>query len=174
MAKLENWNDQWFTDLEAEVEADGGYYNGPFNRLIGRSSIGVRRVASLMLAIKTSAEKRMVLVGEPGSGKSIALRHLARQLAEIGVSLKGERLQIPLYINLKELPSHDLSTLNADFIENFVKDHVRRGDSDTAEYLREHWQDFKSRGIWFFLFDSFDEIPAILHAAERQPSGLSI
>jgi hypothetical protein len=170
MAKLENWNDQWFTDLEAEVEANGQYYSGQFNRIIGRSSNGVRRVASLMQAINTSAEERMVLVGEPGSGKSIALRHLARQLADIGTSLRGEKLQIPLYINLKELPACEPSELNADFIEDFVKDHVRRGDSDTAEYLRDHWQDFKSRGIWFFLFDSFDEIPAILHAPNGSPT----
>src|SRR5947209_6919456 len=42
--KAENWNDQFFTDLEAEVEAEGGYYSSALHRLVGRQSHGLRRV----------------------------------------------------------------------------------------------------------------------------------
>lgn len=169
IAKAENWNDQWFTDLEAEVEAEGGYYDTALSRLFKRRSHGIRRVPSLVQAIESSTERCMLLVGEPGSGKSIALRHLARILADRGAQRCAAKPRIPLYINLKELPPCDLSALNADFIKQFVLDHVRRGDSDTAEYVREHWQSYKEQGIWLFLFDSFDEIPAVLHAPNNSP-----
>jgi hypothetical protein len=164
IAKAENWNDQWFTDLEAEVEAEGGYYSNTLSRLLRRRSNGIRRVPSLVQAIRTSTERCMLLVGDPESGKSIALRHLARTLADAGSRSRSSQLSIPLYINLKELPLCDLTVLNADHIEQFVLEHVRRGDSDTAAYIREHWKEYKEQGAWIFLFDSFDEIPAILHA----------
>lgn len=164
IAKSENWNDQWFTDLEAEVEAEGGYYGNALMRFLKRRSNGIRRVPSLMQAIKSSAERCMLLVGDPGSGKSVALRHLARTFAEEGNNSRALHVKVPLYINLKELPACKDEELNSDFIEKFVMEHIRRGDADTAAYVREHWQDYKGQGIWFFLFDSFDEIPAVLHA----------
>lgn len=169
IAKAESWNDQLFTDLEAEVEAEGSYYSSPLARLLGKKSAGIRRAPSLIKAIHTSTERCMLLVGEPGSGKSVALRHLARDLAEDGCNSHIEKITIPLYINLKELPICDASNLNANFIKQFVLDHIRRGDSDTADYVRSHWENYKDQGVWFFLFDSFDEIPAVLHAPNGSP-----
>lgn len=164
IAKAENWNDQWFTDLEAEVEAEGGYYSNTLSRFLKRRSNGIRRVPSLIQAIQTSTERCMLLVGDPGCGKSVALRHLGRTLADEGNKARAANVQVPLYINLKELPACNAEELTPDYIENFVIEHIRRGDSDTAAYLRDHWQDYKTKGTWFFLFDSFDEIPAVLHA----------
>jgi NACHT domain len=164
IAKAENWNDQWFTDLEAEVEAEGGYYSNALSRLLRHRSNGIRRVPSLIQAIQTSTERCMLLVGDPGCGKSVALRHLGRTLADEGGKSTGINFKVPLYINLKELPACKEEELTPDYIEKFVIEHIRRGDSDTAAYVRDHWQDYKVRGIWFFLFDSFDEIPAVLHA----------
>lgn len=164
IAKAENWNDQWFTDLEAEVEAEGGYYSNKVSRFLKRRSNGIRRVPSLVQAIQSSTERCMLLVGDPGSGKSIAFRHLARTLADAGTRSRLNQFTVPLYINLKELPFCEPEALNADYIEQFVLEHVRRGDSDTAAYVREHWKEYKEQGVWLFLFDSFDEIPAVLHA----------
>lgn len=39
--KAENWNDQFFADLEAEVEAQGWYYASRFNKLIRHKSFGL-------------------------------------------------------------------------------------------------------------------------------------
>lgn len=64
LAKAENWNDQYFTDLEAEVEAEGGYYATFLHRLIRRQSFGLRRVYSLIQALESSTEKALLLVGE--------------------------------------------------------------------------------------------------------------
>jgi len=162
--KAENWNDQSFTDLEAEVEVDGSFYFSRIDRLFGRQSRGLRRLPSLIRAIESSSEQWLLLVGEPGSGKSVALRHLAYQLADGGARSSDPRVKVPLYINLKELPSPPPQGPNADWIRSFVLDNIRRNDADTAAYVKEHWQAYLRKGTWFFLFDSFDEIPAVMHA----------
>ncbi|WP_375772993.1 NACHT domain-containing protein [Archangium gephyra] len=162
--KAENWNDQSFTDLEAEVEVDGSFYVSRIDRLFGRKSRGLRRLPSLIRAIESSSEQWLLLVGEPGSGKSVALRHLAYQLADSGARSSDPGVKIPLYINLKELPPQPPQGPNADWIRSFVLDNIRRNDADTAAYVKEHWEAYLRKGTWFFLFDSFDEIPAVMHA----------
>ena len=167
LSKAENWNDQFFTDLEAEVEAEGRYYASGLDRMRLRKSHGLRRASSLMEAISASLDRCLLLVGEPGSGKSTALRHLAYQLAERAIKSRRVACAVPMYVNLRELPPAPADGPTADFINDFVLDNIRRGDSDTADYVREHWDEYKERGNWFFLFDSFDEIPAVLHAPKE-------
>ncbi|WP_460044425.1 NACHT domain-containing protein [Pseudomonas sp. S2_H01] len=57
------------------------------------------------------------------------------------------------------------SSVSANDVRKFVLENIRRGDADTSSYVRENWDDYCNRGIWLFLFDSFDEIPAVLHSA---------
>ncbi|MGZ8945569.1 MAG: NACHT domain-containing protein [Methylococcaceae bacterium] len=170
IAKAEHWNDQYFTDLEAEVEAEGDYYTSLLHKMLGLQSHGLRRVSSLISAIEFSAEQALLIVGQPGSGKSVALRHLGHQLAVRGIRSADTKTTIPLYVNLRELTSVPNGSVNADYIKQFVLDNIRRGDADTVAYAHEHWDEYRTQGIWFFLFDSFDEIPAVLHA----PTGSTV
>lgn len=165
LAKAENWNDQYFTDLEAEVETEGGFYASAFDKLRKKKSVGLRKERSLIKALKSSSERAMQLVGEPGSGKSVALRHLAKQFAEQGKKSSDKNATVPLYINLREMEFSDINEINVDSIRQFILDNIRRGDADTSSFVRENWDDYCNRGIWLFLFDSFDEIPDVLHAA---------
>lgn len=164
LAKAENWNDLYFTDLEAEVETEGGYYASAWDRLRRKKSFGLRKERSLIRAITSSTERAMQLVGEPGSGKSVALRHLAKQFAEQGRKSNDKNATVPLYINLREMESSNIDTVNANSVREFVLDNIRRGDADTSAFVKENWDDYCNRGIWLFLFDSFDEIPAVLHS----------
>lgn len=170
ITKAESWNDQWFTDLEAEVETEGGYYITPLHRFFGKVSTGLRKEKSLIKAISSSSERAIQLTGEPGSGKSVALRHLASQLAARARTSKAKDALVPLYINLREITVPPGSPVTTDTIRDFILDNIRRGDSDTTDYVRENWADYRERGIWFFLFDSFDEIPAVLHAEKGNPA----
>jgi hypothetical protein len=77
LARSENWNDQFFAELEAEVEAEGSYFLSRLHKAFRWKSNGIRRVPSLTSAIGDSTERRILLVGDPGAGKSIALRHLS-------------------------------------------------------------------------------------------------
>jgi hypothetical protein len=169
IGKAEAWNDQHYTDLEAEVQVDGRFYAGFLDRLLRRKSAGLRQAPSLMKAIEGSTERRLLLTGDPGSGKSVALRHLAMQMAEVSLRSKAVVCPIPLYVNLRDLvvPAEKIC---ADSIREFVIDNIRRGDADTAEYLKENWSYYRDQGSWFFLFDSFDEIPAVMHAAAGDPA----
>lgn len=164
LAKAENWNDLYFTDLEADVETEGGYFASAWDRLRRKKSFGLRKERSLIRAITSSTERAMQLVGEPGSGKSVALRHLAKQYAEKGRKSNDKNAKVPLYINLREMDSLDSQQINADRVREFVLDNIRRGDADTSAFVKENWEDYCHRGIWLFLFDSFDEIPAVLHS----------
>ncbi|MEO9383659.1 NACHT domain-containing protein [Chromobacterium phragmitis] len=170
IAKAESWNDQYFTDLEAEVETEGGYYISPLHRFLGKVSTGLRKEKSLIKAISSSSERAIQLTGEPGSGKSVALRHLASQLAVRAKTSKAKEVLVPLYVNLREITVPSGLPITADTIRDFILDNIRRGDSDTTAYVRENWADYRERGIWFFLFDSFDEIPAVLHAEKGNPA----
>src|SRR5262249_52415833 len=91
------------------------------------------------------------------------------QLAERGARSADPAAQIPLYVNLKELTSLDPNGPTVDLIKQFVFDNIRRGDADTAVYVRENWDDYRDQNLWFFLFDSFDEIPAVPNAATGSP-----
>lgn len=164
LAKAENWNDQYFTDLEAEVETEGGYYATAWDRMCRKKSFGLRKERSLIRAITSSTERAMQLVGEPGSGKSVALRHLAKQFAEQGRKSNDKNATVPLYVNLREMDGQYFNSITADNVRMFVLDNIRRGDADTSAFVRENWDDYCNRGIWLFLFDSFDEIPAVLHS----------
>jgi len=168
--KAESWNDQYYTDLEAEVETDGEYYRSPLHRIFRKKFSGVRKVDSLAKAIESSTERTVLLVGEPGSGKSVALRHLGKQMAERARRSSDPKTPVPLYLNLRELQLSPGEEINSDLIKNFVFENIRRGDSDTSAYVRENWQKNIIEGTWFFLFDSFDEIPSVLHAASESES----
>jgi hypothetical protein len=165
IGKAEAWNDQNFTDLEAEVQIEGGYFASVFDRIRNHRSYAQRRERSLIGAIDGSAERCLLLTGDPGGGKSVALRHLAVQMIERARSSNRMYVPIPLYINLRELTAHPV--IDADAIKKFVIDNVRRGDADTADYIKRNWSVFNEKGGWFFLFDSFDEIPEVLHSASE-------
>jgi hypothetical protein len=167
LAKAENWNDQYFSDLEAEVEAEGRFFASRLHKAMMLHTIGVRRVSSLMGAIDRSAENRLLLVGEPGSGKSVALRHLAHRFAERTKRSKSLRAQIPLYVNLRELSRPQSGKITAAHIREFVLENVKRGDSDIADYVTSKWDEYLTTGQWIFLLDSFDEIADVMHASDE-------
>jgi predicted NACHT family NTPase len=92
----ERWTHHQFAQLEAEVETER---DGAARRL--------RREPSLADALERSRSKLVQLTGDPGSGKSVALRFVARQMAEKARDAKRLDSVIPLYLNLKLLNPDD-------------------------------------------------------------------
>lgn len=163
----ESWNDNRFAELEAEVEAEGG------RKIFGwiKINIGVgtrlRREKSLSSAIENSTVPLVLLEGDPGSGKSVALRHVAQQMARKAEKSRSLKSVIPLYINLKNLKRDEGETIDRKFIGDFVLKSINRiNDRDIDEFLKDEFQSGLEEGSWFFLFDSFDEIPEILSSTE--------
>jgi hypothetical protein len=167
--RKEDWDDYHFTELEAEVEAEG--YRRTFRHipLLKRSRGGLRREKSLSNAIKNSSERIIQLEGDPGSGKSVALRHLALKMAKNASKSRSLKSIIPLYLNLKELSrDHKREDINRSLIESFVLKTLKRtNDRNIEEFLEKEFSLGIEDGTWFFLFDSFDEIPEVLSSTEE-------
>ncbi|GIF03554.1 NACHT domain-containing protein [Actinoplanes siamensis] len=154
IGEKENWRDVRFAELQAELEVQD-------DRRRLRRPRGPRRVRSLTRAMRQSRDRLVLLEGEPGAGKSVALRHLALRLGRRAARRLFPGRVVPLYLNLKELrrSGGELS------IRDFVIASVSRSGALLAEELDEGMR----RGTWLFLFDSFDEIPEILTATEVEP-----
>jgi len=164
---LEAWSDYRFAELEAEVEAEGRqriYGMFPFLR---QSRSGLRREKSLSRALETSQERLILVEGEPGSGKSVALRHVAQSMAHKAMKARTTTQTIPIYVNLKELKPDKGEIVDRNLIQAFVLRSLNRAnDRDIEEFLESEFNKGLQEGTWLFLFDSFDEIPDVLSSTE--------
>ena len=151
----EDWRDHQFADLEAEVEAETGR----------RESL--RREPSLSRALARSKQRHMLLEGDPGSGKSVALRHVALKAAERAAKSRLVKSVIPVYVNLRQLRRSHGKPVDARLIEDFVLRQLNRGrDRDIDDILAEELPASVADGTCLFLFDSFDETPEILSSTD--------
>ncbi|MEM7034673.1 MAG: hypothetical protein AAF629_34355, partial [Chloroflexota bacterium] len=100
---LEAWSDYRFAELEAEVEAEGQRRTFGQIPFLDKSRGGLRREKSLSKALEKSAERLILLEGDPGSGKSVALRYVTQLMAKRAMKARNINSVIPIYINLKEL-----------------------------------------------------------------------
>jgi len=161
----EEWGDQRFAELEATVEAEG-LRTGHSFFLPWMRAAAIRREKSLSTAIASSAERLILLEGEPGAGKSVAMRHVALRMAEAAEKSKRKHQILPVYLNLKEL-NVSLESIDRAAIERFALSSLNRiNDRDVAEFLEQEFPAGIRDGTWIFLFDSFDEIPQILSSVE--------
>ncbi|HEX6153628.1 MAG TPA: hypothetical protein VFZ19_08915, partial [Solirubrobacterales bacterium] len=164
--RREEWSDYRFAELEAEVETVDDSKGSHFFAELWSREGGLRREKSLSRALVKSSERLILLRGDPGSGKSVALRYVARNLAMKAMSAKHTDEVIPLYVNLKDL-RRGSRPVNVQLIEDFVLASVERGgDREVHRFLKDEFATGKAEGSWFFLFDSFDEIPEVLSSTE--------
>lgn len=167
LSAKEDWHDQRFAELAADVEMEGRI---KILRWLSRSptrTVALRRERSLTRAIRRSTEPIIILEGDPGSGKSVALRHVAQVLAQRAKSRhRREIAAIPLYINLKEFKPKTRPVRSEDIREFALSRFKRVHDRDVDEFLDDEFDRGLREGFWVILFDSFDEIPDILSATE--------
>ncbi|MCW3104648.1 MAG: putative NTPase family [Bacteroidetes bacterium] len=149
-----NWSDAHFTPLEAEVEVQSGNKKK-------------KKVTNLLSAIKKDNKSNTFLVlGDPGSGKSVALRKLSRDLLkEVPSTYK-----IPIYINLKEWKTlkkwSELDPPTYNDLNSFIVSNLKGKDVFADEFIDKYYNRLFENGHLFFILDSFDEIPAVLDENE--------
>ena len=164
---MESWSDFRFAELEADVEAEGKQRVSSLLSFFGRSRSSLRREKSLSKALENSLARLILLEGEPGSGKSVALRHVAQVMAQRAAKARSAKSTVPIYINLKELKPGKGEAIDRNLIQAFVlKSLNRANDRDIEEFLENEFDRGLEEGTWLFLFDSFDEIPDILSSTE--------
>ena len=163
----EKWQDYRFTELEAEIEAQGRRKGVGILPFFQSQQRGLRRERSLSQALELSSERRILVEGDPGAGKSVALRHVTEKLAQRAMSSPSIKSVIPLYINLKKLERASADKIDRNLIESFVKQELNRiNDSGMERFLDSEFQQGIEDGTWLFLFDSFDELPEVLSSVE--------
>lgn len=162
----ESWSDRRYSELEveAEVEAKGRWHNR-FLRTI--TQVATMRRSKLTPALRHSAERLILLQGDPGSGKSVALRHIAFQMVDEAIEARKADAVLPIYINLKSL-NRTSPNIDGLAIKQYVLGQVRAGsrDIDIERYLEAEFDAGLRKGTWMFLLDSFDEVPEILASTD--------
>lgn len=159
-----NWSPEYYAELEAEVEVTS-------SRRLGAP----KRIVNLQKALRSErGVHAFLLLGDPGGGKSVALRKLARDmLADAGA---GDNSPIPIYINLREwLPAEgrraawtEQSPPTHEELTTFVIDSLKsQGSSFQHQFIDRYFHDLWAHGYLFFIFDSFDEIPELLDVQEE-------
>jgi hypothetical protein len=144
-----NWSHEYYTPLDAEVE-------------MKTSNRTNKVVKDLLEAIRNSDDRLFLLVGDPGAGKSVALRKLCLDILKESV----KREYIPIYVNLKEWTDtqKDWSKTPpkpAD-LRDFIKKNLLRKDPYLADFFEKYFDTLDENGNLFFILDSFDEIPQVL------------
>lgn len=147
-----NWSAEYFTPLEAEVEISGSHK---------------REVTTLLKSIKSDKKSRkFLIIGDPGSGKSVSLRKLTLEMLD-EVQHTGK---LPLYINLKEWNVEnawsDQSPPTSQDLRQFVINKVSQKDHFVHGFFEEFFDKMFEHGRLFFIFDSFDEIPKVIDEDE--------
>lgn len=168
MNQKEEWRDDRFAELEAEVEAEGRQRGwARLVRGLTRQNTTLRRERSLSRALRQSDERLILVVGDPGAGKTVALRHVALSLASAAGTTRGGQEPLPAYINLKSFHPADPTRVTADDVRDFIKSDLKKvRDRDVDRFVDQEFDRILTEGQWVFLFDSFDEIPAILGSTE--------
>lgn len=147
-----NWSNNDLIPLEAEVETER------------KGRLRPRVVADLVAAIRRDRRsERFIVLGDPGSGKSVSLRRLVRTLCEqarpTGV--------VPVYANLREW-NPTFGEVTPESLVEFVKDRaLEQTGRDGRAFLETWYEQFRKTGRLFLIIDSFDELPAILDCDDR-------
>lgn len=150
------WNVDDFVPLDAEVEIKSG-------------SGKRKKIMDLLKAIRVAAPEMIVILGEPGSGKSVALRKLCVELfKEVKVTNK-----IPIYINLKEWQvekkwdeEHPPTVRQ---LNDFVLNKLMTVNPRVSRFFQQYYELLYDNDMLFFVMDSFDEIPAVLDEKDKSP-----
>jgi len=163
----EEWRDESYAELEAEVEVETGSRSLRILRRWRARTTSIQRVSSLSKALRESPDQLILLEGEPGAGKSVALRHVALQLANLAHSKGDDKSLVPIYVNLKEFRPHSRPVTANSIREFILYSLTRTGGRDVEAYLDANFDERIDEGRWLFLLDSFDEIPDVLGASDE-------
>ncbi|ERB65601.1 hypothetical protein N779_09175 [Vibrio coralliilyticus OCN008] len=151
--KQSNWTGSFYTDLDAEV-------------YIKTKTKNKRKVSSLLKALNNKSGRAFLVLGEPGGGKSVALRKLAIDL----IPQVKEANKIPLYINLKEWNNTKWSESNPPSesqLLDFVRENIARRDLALSIFVDNYFDRLIEKKRFFFIFDSFDEIPQVMNVDDN-------
>ncbi len=188
-----NWNDSLYIPIATEVEMTKGksikryddmlkcikrnrIKSSPFIvkiiRNIRLTVVGKSRILNMFFnkIISKYENKEVYLVlGDPGAGKSVSLRKLCTDLLK-EAHVTGKTA---VYINLKTWTSNgkewsdDNLPSEKDLISFIKAELYKDGDLFTDDFLNNYFEKMLNDGRWYFIFDSFDEMPCFMGSGKN-------
>ncbi|AHI00407.1 hypothetical protein KALB_7049 [Kutzneria albida DSM 43870] len=158
------WRGERYTEIRAAIESvdTPRRTRGLFGL---RTGAGTYRTRSLEAAFRRERAAVVHLHGSAGSGKSVILRRYARDVLVSARDGAARRRPLALYVSLRDLdlpPEQVTATVLQDYVARQVNPH---GSVELAEYLSTDLPRDLREGQVVLLFDSFDEIPAVIASA---------
>ncbi len=147
-----NWNPNSFTPLESKV-------------IVKHQQNFLSEIRNLESVLKGNIKpKATLIIGEPGSGKSVAMRTFYYKLLT-----KSNFDRIPIYINLKDWDySENNISNNSNKLYHFVYQYLERSKNLFAKkFIKEYFNSLYNQGRFIFLLDSFDEIKQVIDNHEK-------
>ena len=135
------------------------------NPALGDAELGVRAGFGRRKPIHDLAKElrrfsQIVVLGDPGSGKSVCLRQLAMDLA----SRRGRRRSVPIFVDMGAYDAHGpdgrpLPIL--DFLRLYLRRHPASAEAGNPHlrWLAEHLEQLLAEGRVTCIFDALDEMP---------------
>jgi ABC-type hemin transport system ATPase subunit len=114
---------------------------------------------------KTPGGDPRVLLGPPGSGKSMVLRHLTKVVCQ-RVRRDRRPALMAVYVDLRGLDARH--TVTVDVLRGQLEASVATGDKTVARRLTDLLQAGLHTPRWLLLFDSLDELAAMRPAAAEE------
>ncbi|MCR5812305.1 MAG: NACHT domain-containing protein [Lachnospiraceae bacterium] len=183
-----NWNSETYVPIAAEVEMSAGKKIERYDDMLKCLKEGRKNTTSLpqmlvdkikfsifgkigfvnrivnILDRKFETKRVYLVLGDPGSGKSVSLRKLCSDLLE-ETRITGKT---PVYINLKTWTDKGRQWSNShlptqrDLITYVREELYSKGDQFTDGFLDKYFDKMLEYGRWYFIFDSFDEMPCLM------------
>ena len=109
---------------------------------------GTSDIDQVDASLTISQHRRLMILGPPGSGKSMLLRHVALSCVGINYLIEGEQL-LPVFVELNRMNVVDKP------IEEYLQEILRLNDFPKAgSFIRESLK----KGRLILLFDGLDEV----------------
>jgi hypothetical protein len=103
----------------------------------------------------------VIILGDPGSGKSVSSRQLAIQVATKSLHSRNPNRLLPIFLSLAEYTANDTTGLSLDFYSwlRLVLGSRSRTEVFSTEFLLEKLDEFLDSGRLLLVLDSLDEMP---------------
>ncbi|WP_158581685.1 NACHT domain-containing protein [Actinomadura spongiicola] len=108
----------------------------------------------------------VALIGEQGAGKSVTSRQVVREICARGTSRRRGPKLMAVYVDLAALQRR--GPINAEMIRAHVLETVGADDPDVRDAMEGFLRRPPDQPRWLFVFDSFDELPALWAPGPRE------
>ena len=160
----ESWDTTKYTDLNAvfqDLEMEWRYVKPRLWKPSGVENAPVQTEAMLGRRIRLmpflQKKHRVMLKGDPGTGKTLTLRRFAVCTAEEALKASHGRRWLPLYVSLREYRGQTQDG-RPQPVYDFLHDYIA-AEYPSAAFLREHLTEYLNDGRLILLFDGVNEMP---------------